>query len=161
MSEEYPVGTAYQEGGKGSGHFGHAGRPESRGGSTSGAAGGAWNTSKNYGPEAEEAKKAIRDRWNSPPQFSVNDRRWMPRLNSSQHYAMQAMVVAQKRWEQRGKKGQAIPTWKIDGRVLSSLKKREWIDKSSKLTQLGIEVMQEFYPESFDKERGPGIDRPF
>ena len=37
MSEKYPVGIAYQEGGPGSGHHGHSGRPGAVGGSVSGA----------------------------------------------------------------------------------------------------------------------------
>jgi len=36
MSKEYPVGVAYQEGGPGSGNFGHAGRPGRHGGSMPG-----------------------------------------------------------------------------------------------------------------------------
>ena len=162
MGKEYPVGIIYQEGGKGSGHFGHGGRLGSVGGSvsgkgTTGVADKPWNTSQILGSEARKAQAAIKDHWNATAVYSRHDQRWIPGMKTGQFNCMQAMASAQGRWEQRGKTGQSCPIYKIDWRVLRALQTRGWAQegKLPKLTKLGTELMQEFHPDSFNKDSSP------
>lgn len=80
---------------------------------------------------------AIRQRWNSPPQFSVKYQRWQPKMSTIQDEAMRALAKEHPQW----------PFRKIDGRVLCGLRQRGWVQpKATLLTDLGLEVVKQFWP---------------
>ncbi len=104
-----------------------------------------WDTPKNYGPEAEAAKRAIREGWNSPARFSVKEQRWKPRMSTSQDVAMKLMAEA---WAHHRSGGlREIPLRPINRSTLRSLQSRGWVDsRLPKLTALGLAVVREFWP---------------
>ena len=96
-----------------------------------------WNTDKNYGPQAQAARAAIRERFNSPASFSVPNKRWQPRMNTNQGHAMRLLIKAYP----------DTPFYHTDGRTLRSLRSRGWVEERlPRLTALGVEVAEEFLP---------------
>ena len=108
-----------------------------------------WNTPASTGPEAEEAKRAIHEEFNSPATFSVRQQRWTPGIRGN---VGDALTLLGKAWAkyQRGEARSPVPFYKIDGRTVHALRRRGWVEGRKGLPQLsslGLRALREFWPK--------------